>query len=143
MESVGNRTVCVVKDDPFLRLEAVTLLEEAGIPVADFAIPERALAYVDRHAESVCLVVAELRFPSSGTGLWLARRVISTWPWITVAVTGVPEAVADTEIPKGAIVTTRCWLPTDLLAHAFRACKEGKQTSRAAPETLRPRGFLG
>ncbi|SEF04381.1 hypothetical protein SAMN05519104_8076 [Rhizobiales bacterium GAS188] len=80
--NVENRTICVVKDDPFLRLESVCLLEEAGFPVAGFASPERALAYVGHHAEEICLLVTELSYPSELTGLQLARRVAAKWPWI-------------------------------------------------------------
>jgi hypothetical protein len=97
------------------------VLEEAGIPVAGFATPEPALAYLAHHADEVCLMVAEVRFPSSLTGVELARQVAAKWPWIRVAVTGAPEAVAQGQMPEGAIVTTRAWLPTDLLAHAFQA----------------------
>ncbi|SDR64211.1 Response regulator receiver domain-containing protein [Rhizobiales bacterium GAS113] len=120
MGNVENRTICVVKDDPFLRLESVCLLEEAGFPVAGFASSERALAYVDHHAEEICLVVAELSYPSELTGLQLARRVAAKWPWIKVA------AVSDSEscqISENVIVMTRPWLPTELLAHAFKASR--------------------
>jgi DNA-binding NtrC family response regulator len=124
VENVGKRTVCLVKDDPFLRLEALVVLEEAGIPVAGFAAPERALAYLANHADEVCLLVAEVRFPSRLSEVELARQVAAKWPWIKVAVTAAPEAIAEAQIPAGAIVTTRSLLPTDLLAHAFQASRE-------------------
>ena len=42
MGSVGKRTVCVVEDEPFARMDAVLLLEEAGFePVARWATWDR------------------------------------------------------------------------------------------------------
>jgi two-component system, response regulator PdtaR len=73
--NVGERVICVVKDDPFLRLEALCLLEEAGFPVAGFAMAERALAYVERHAEKISLLGIEIRFPSRMSSTGLAREV--------------------------------------------------------------------
>ncbi|SEF11880.1 Response regulator receiver domain-containing protein [Rhizobiales bacterium GAS191] len=121
MGNVGNRKICVVKDDPFLRLECVSLLEEAGLPVAGFASPERALAFFDRHAEDICLVVAELSYPNELTGLQLAQQVAAKWPWINVV--AVSESRPDSQISENVIVMTKPWLPTELLAHAFRASR--------------------
>ena len=41
MVSVGNRTVCVVEDEPITRMDAVLLLEEAGFEVKEFVVVEK------------------------------------------------------------------------------------------------------
>jgi CheY-like chemotaxis protein len=134
MGNVGSRTVCVVRDDPFLRLESVFLLEEAGIPVAGFASPERALAYVCHNAENICLVVAEFSYPSVVSELQLAERVAASWPWIKVA--ALSEAGEDRQISTNVTMTARPLLPTELLAHAFRAgCRDAHASTATAAGT--------
>ena len=117
----AGTTICIVKDDPFLRVEAVLLLEEAGLSIVSFADAESAMAHLARSAEQISLLVIEIRFPGRMTGLELARRVARRWPQINVALMALSEPVAKADIPESITVAKRPWLPTDLLVHAHRA----------------------
>lgn len=113
--------VCVVEDNPFLRIEAWLLFEEAGFDVAQFASEDLALANIERRAADVIMVFADIRLPSRLDGLELVQRVSHSWPWIKLVVTSGAEWLVEGKLPPNATYLPKPWLPAEVLAHALHA----------------------
>jgi CheY-like chemotaxis protein len=71
MGNVGNRTLCVAEDEILLRLDAVLLLEEAGLEVQEFVCAEQALAYLEIKASTVVFLFTDVRTPGRIDGVAL------------------------------------------------------------------------
>jgi len=113
--------VCIVEDDPFLRLDAAELLEEAGFAVEQFTTADRALAYLQKHAAAVMMVFTDVRTPGTFDGLTLARTAAQHWPWIRLLITSGTIGVSDEGMPPRSTFLRKPWRPADLLAHAIAA----------------------
>jgi two-component system, response regulator PdtaR len=113
--------VCVVEDDPFLRIDAVSLLEDAGLPVEQFATADQAIAYLEANAHRVVFIFTDVRMPGSLDGVSLARMIDKRWPWIKVVVTSAATSAASSQLPANSTFMRKPWRPGELLAHAVAA----------------------
>jgi CheY-like chemotaxis protein len=109
----------VVEDDPLLRLDAAALLEDAGFETVDFASADRALSYLQGHAERVTLIFTDIALPGQLDGVGLARTACLAWPWLTVIVTS--GEIAPATLPEWAIFLPKPWRPAELLSAAASA----------------------
>ena len=80
MGSVGNQTVCVIEDEPLVRMDAVLLLEQAGFEVKEFAAVEKAIAFLETKAPAVVLVFTDIHTPGRLDGVALAQVASDRWP---------------------------------------------------------------
>jgi DNA-binding response OmpR family regulator len=109
------KIICVVEDDPLIRLDALTLLEEAGFQVAEFDTVDKALAYVDRHAPEILTIFTDVRTPGMFDGVALAQIVAISWPWVQVLVTSGSRTRIDA-LPQAAAFMPKPWRPSEVLA---------------------------
>jgi two-component system, response regulator PdtaR len=118
MGSVGNQTVCVIEDEPFTRMDAVLLLEEAGFEVKEFVVVERAIAFLEIKAPAVVLVFTDVHTPGKQDGVHLAQLASDRWPWIKIVITSGTVSEIKDRIPSGSTFLRKPWRPTEVLAHA-------------------------
>jgi CheY-like chemotaxis protein len=118
MGSVGNQTVCVIEDEPFTRMDAVLLLEEAGFEVKEFVVVERAIAFLEIKAPAVVLVFTDVHTPGKLDGVHLAQLASDRWPWIKIVITSGTVSEIKDRIPSGSTFLRKPWRPTEVLAHA-------------------------
>ena len=132
MGSVGNQTVCVVEDEPFTRMDAVLLLEQAGFEVKEFAAVERAIAFLETKAPAVVLVFTDVHTSGRLDGVALAQVASDRWPWIKILITSGTVSVAEIEhrIPAGTTFLRKPWRPTEVLAHAAMALRPSDPSLR-------------
>lgn len=109
-----RRTVLVVEDNPLLRDDAVTLLEQAGFNVVEIETADEALAYVCKQAGHVAAVFTDLETPGNADGYDLARMIGQNWPEIAVLVTSGRRG-ARNDCPPNARFLPKPWLPLDVL----------------------------
>lgn len=108
-------TVMVVEDDPVLRMEAATMLEEAGFKVADFETAEAAARFVRENPRDVGAIFTDVNTPGSVDGIELASMVSSRWPNISVLVTSGNYSSKPDGLPPKVRFIPKPWLPLDLL----------------------------
>lgn len=110
-----TRTVLVVEDDPAILIEAVSVFEDAGVPVLSFENADDTLAYMYEHADSVSAIFTDMQMPGYMDGLTLAEVVDRHWPRVTVILTsGRVRPIAP--LPRNVRFLPKPWLPQQVLA---------------------------
>ena len=79
-------TVLVVDDEPFVRLYACGVMEEAGYPTKEAGDADEAMQLIA--TDGITIVITDIEMPGSMDGLALARRVRATWPRIAASSAG-------------------------------------------------------
>lgn len=79
--------ILVVEDECFVRMVAVDMLEEAGLPVAEAPDADAALQLLEGKAQAFGALFTDIDMPGSMDGLTLAARVRARWPHIRLVVT--------------------------------------------------------
>ncbi|QIJ76707.1 response regulator [Methylobacterium sp. NI91] len=79
--------ILVVEDESFVRMVAVDMLEDAGLPVAEAPDADAALQLLEGKAQAFCALFTDIDMPGSMDGLTLAARVRARWPHIRLVVT--------------------------------------------------------
>ena len=108
------KTVLVVEDDPFIRMDAVTLIREAGHEVVELDSADGALAYVWRQPRDVAAIFSDVELPGNTDGADLARTVSLHWPHITLLMTSGRSAET-IGLPPNSRFLAKPWLPLDVL----------------------------
>ena len=108
-------TILVVEDDPLVRMDAVTLISEAGHDVVEMESADQALAYVWRQPRNVAAIFSDIELPGHTDGADLARTVSLHWPHITLLITSgrTRESLA---LPLNSRFLAKPWLPLDVLS---------------------------
>lgn len=109
-----SKSVLVVEDDPILRMDAVALLEAAGLDVVQFETGDSALAYVLEQSESVGAVFADVQTPGDTDGLDLAASIASNWPAIRIVLTS-GRAQPRQGLQGNIRFLSKPWMPADVL----------------------------
>jgi CheY-like chemotaxis protein len=123
MGSVGKRTVCVVEDEPFARMDAVLLLEEAGFEVKEFVVVEKAIAFLEIKAPLVIFVFTDVHTSGMLDGIHLAQLASDRWPWIKIVITSGTVSEIEGRIPPGSTFLRKPWRPSEVLAYAEMALR--------------------
>ncbi|GJE72711.1 response regulator [Methylorubrum podarium] len=92
--------ILVVEDECFVRMVAVDMLEDAGLPVAEAPDADTALQLLEGRAQAFDALFTDIDMPGSMDGLTLAARVRARWPHIRLVVTSGrlrpnPDALPD------------------------------------------------
>ena len=114
-------TVLVVDDEPFIRLFACGVMEEAGYPTKEAGDAEEAMRLLA--ADGITIVITDIEMPGSMDGLALARRVRATWPHIAVIVASGRRLPRPDELPEESAFLAKPFSGERLLsliAHAGR-----------------------
>ncbi|MDP1027061.1 response regulator [Sphingomonas sp. KR1UV-12] len=81
-----RRVVLVVDDEPFIRINAIDVLTDAGFDVLEAADADEALEIIATHSK-IGVLFTDINMPGSMDGLDLARRVHSMRPDIHLILT--------------------------------------------------------
>lgn len=93
-----KNVVLVVDDEPFIRMNAMDMLEDAGFGVLEAADADEALAVLGNHPE-VGVLFTDINMPGSMDGLDLARRVHELRPDVHLIITSGKVRPSVDEIP--------------------------------------------
>lgn len=77
----------VVEDDPVLRMDAATMLEDAGLEVVQLETGDGASSDVLEQSAEVGAVVSDVQMPGDTDGRDLAHDLAVDWPAITIVMT--------------------------------------------------------
>lgn len=108
-------TVLVVEDNPLIRDDAVSMLEDAGFAVVELDSADSALAYVHEQLGQVAAVFSDVEMPGRIDGFELAKAITENWPGITMLVTSGGRNLPS-DFPPRARFMPKPWLPREVLA---------------------------
>jgi CheY-like chemotaxis protein len=86
MANRRNFVVLVVEDEPYLRLDTVDLVEEAGFSTVEAANADEAIKILE-HRNDIRVVLTDVGLPGSMDGVKLALAIRDRWPPIGLIIT--------------------------------------------------------
>ena len=109
------RTIVVVEDDPFIRMDALHLLEQAGLSVTGFDNADDALSFVYERSADVAAIFTDVQMPGHMDGLVLAEIVGRHWPTIMVLLTS-GRVMPVHNLPSNVRFIPKPWAPSQIIA---------------------------
>jgi two-component system, response regulator PdtaR len=109
-----QKSILVVEDDPVLRYDAVTMLETAGLQVAEMDNADDALAYTFERSSELAAIFTDVQLPGICDGLHLAEIVSRHWPHIFVLLCSGRVRPA-TALPRNVRFMQKPWVPLTVL----------------------------
>jgi CheY-like chemotaxis protein len=94
----SKAVVLVVEDELLIRMQAVSMIEEAGYDVVEASNADEAIAILEARTD-IRIVITDIEMPGSMDGLKLARYVRDRWPPIQLVVTSGRHHVDDADLP--------------------------------------------
>ena len=91
--------VLVVEDEFLVRLDAKSLLEEAGFDVLEAGNAEEAIALLEARID-IKVVFTDINMPGSMDGLRLAHAIRHRWPPIELVLTSGHASVRNEDMPE-------------------------------------------
>ncbi|MFF8803345.1 MULTISPECIES: response regulator [unclassified Methylobacterium] len=113
--------ILVVEDECFVRMVAVDMLEDAGLPVAEASDADAALQLLEGTAQAFDTLFTDIDMPGSMNGLALAQRVRARWPHIRLVVTSGRVRPTGRDLPDAGCFLQKPYCRSDLLGALARA----------------------
>lgn len=135
MSDSPNAPYALVADDDFLvRMDAETILEDAGFRALSAANGVDALRWLEEHAGSIVLLFTDVEMPGGPDGFELARTTARRWPDISIVVAsgGVKPGIDD--LPAGAVFLDKPFSAQIVHDHIDKILPDGRK-----PEPLKAR----
>jgi CheY-like chemotaxis protein len=92
--------ILVVEDEVLLRLNAISLLEDAGYVVVEAANADEAILILEARAD-IRIVFTDINMPGSMDGLKLVEAIRHRWPPVLLIVISGKNAPRDSDLPVG------------------------------------------
>jgi DNA-binding NtrC family response regulator len=123
-------TVLIVDDEPLIRMDVASLLEDAGFDVIEAVNADEAIRVLETKS-SVWAIFTDVDMPGSMDGIRLAHAVKDRWPPVHIFVMSGHRSVDVSELPAGGRFFSK---PCDHVAviAAFRHLQAGSQ-GKATP----------
>lgn len=111
-ESIDPRryAVLVVEDDPLLLMDAMDLVEDAGLRAYGARNAEAAIGLMERHDE-IRVLFTDVQMSGSMDGLKLARAVRDRWPPVAIIVTSGYAKVGKEDLPENGLFFAKPYPP--------------------------------
>lgn len=109
------RHVLVVEDEPLIRMDAVSMLETAGLSVVEFDRADEALDFTQANPSGVAAIFTDVNLRGGMDGVDLAREVNNADPSIALVVTSGRFAARPGQLPEAVTFLPKPWLPLQVL----------------------------
>jgi CheY-like chemotaxis protein len=106
--------VLVVDDEFLVRLNALSLLEEAGFGVLEAGSADEAIAILERRKD-IRIVLTDINMPGTMDGLRLAHAIRDRWPPIELVLTSGRMCVCDEDMPERGVFLGKPYEPSELV----------------------------
>jgi CheY-like chemotaxis protein len=107
--------VLVVEDEPFLRMVAVDLVEEAGFEPVQAANADQAVRILEARAD-IRIVFTDIDMPGSMDGMKLAIAIRGRWPPIEVILTSGLYNIETGELPPRSVFFRKPYNHNEIIA---------------------------
>lgn len=122
----------VVDDDAFIRIDASSILEDAGFRCLEAANGDEAWAILDDEAGDVSLLFTDVEMPGGMDGFELARRTSARYPDIEIVIASGRVTPKPGDIPPRASFIGKPFSAQVVLDHLKAMLPEHKK-----PQPLR------
>ncbi len=102
--------VLIVEDEPLLRINMSSYIEDAGFTAYEAANADEAIRILEQHSE-IRLIFTDINMPGSMDGLRLAHYVRRRWPPVKIIVTSGLVKVRSEDMPEGALFVEKPYRP--------------------------------
>lgn len=109
------RHVLVVEDEPLIRMDAVSMLETAGLSVVEFDRADDALDFTKANPADVAAIFTDVNLRGGMDGIDLALEVSNADPSIALVVTSGRLATRPGLLPDAVMFLQKPWLPLQVL----------------------------
>jgi two-component system, response regulator PdtaR len=106
--------VLVVEDEFLVRLNALSLLEEAGFDVLEAGSADEAIALLESRKD-IRIVFTDINMPGSMDGLRLAHAIRNRWPPIELVLTSGQMRVRNEDMPRRGLFLSKPYDPRQLV----------------------------
>jgi CheY-like chemotaxis protein len=106
-------TVLVVEDELLMRMNAVTLVEEAGFEALEATNADEAIAILEARKD-IRIVFTDINMPGSMDGLKLAHAIRRRWPPIELILTSGDLQIEAEKFPSRGRFLSKPYGPTEL-----------------------------
>ena len=106
--------VLVVEDEFLVRMNALSLLEEAGFDVLEAGRADEAIALLEARKD-IRIVFTDINMPGSMDGLRLAHAIRNRWPPIELVLTSGQMRVRDEDMPERGHFLGKPYEPRELV----------------------------
>jgi two-component system, response regulator PdtaR len=106
--------VLIVEDDPFLRMLAVDVVEEAGFVALEAGGADEALAILESRP-GISLLFTDVEMPGSMDGLKLAHAVHDRWPPIKILVVSGKARLQPCDLPSNSCLVAKPYQAAKML----------------------------
>jgi CheY-like chemotaxis protein len=114
-EQSGNETILIVEDEPAVRTLATEVLRRHGYAVLEASDGLEALRVVERHQDSIDLIITDVVMPQM-TGRELANRIRDTRPTLKILfMSGYPDHAVNREIDSNEAFLQKPFAPDGLV----------------------------
>lgn len=111
----SSRAVLVVEDEPLLLMDAMDMIEHAGLVVHGVCDADAAVALLEKRAD-IAVLFTDIDMPGSMDGLALAHLVAERWPAISIVVTSGHVRATVAELPANGTFFAKPYPPRDVVA---------------------------
>lgn len=114
--------ILVVDDEPIIRLDAVSMIEDAGFVAYEAADAEEALKIISAHPE-VSVLFTDINMPGPLDGLELVRRVHDGWPMVQLVIASGRVVPSPEDIPDHGHFVAKPYQTTAVVALLRSICQ--------------------
>ena len=111
---MGAPLVLVVEDELLVRMNTLSLLEEAGFGVLEAGSADEAISLLERRKD-IRIVFTDINMPGSMDGLRLAHAIRNRWPPIELVVTSGLMRVRKEDMPERGLFLRKPYTPSELV----------------------------
>jgi CheY-like chemotaxis protein len=112
-DACSRAVVLVVEDEPLLRWNTVSVVEEAGFEVVEAANAIDAISILEKRLD-IQIVFTDVQMPGSMDGLRLAHLISTRWPPIRIVATSGRLRLRDDDLPQGGRFLSKPYAMSEL-----------------------------
>lgn len=106
--------VLIVEDDALVRMNAVEMLEDAGLTVTEACNADEAWGILEQRTD-IGVLFTDIDMPGSMCGKTLAEHVHASWPDIRLVLTSGRHRLTDEEVPDHGLFVSKPYRFRDVL----------------------------
>ncbi|WP_348271034.1 response regulator [Methylobacterium sp. Leaf86] len=135
MVNPSDAPYALVADDDFLiRMDAETILEDAGFHALSAENGVVAIKLLNQYAGSIVLLFTDVEMPGGPDGFELAQTTARRWPDISIVVASGGVKPGPDDLPEGAVFLNKPFSAQMVHDHLDKILPDGRK-----PEPLKAR----
>lgn len=115
----GRPIILVVEDEPIQRMDAVDLVEMAGLEAVEAASAEEAILILESRPD-IRVVFTDIDMPNGIDGMKLAAAIRDRWPPIEIIITSGRRSLRPEELPARGVFFSKPYKRHEVTAAMLR-----------------------